>query len=352
MIPETWGRRVRYTHLWLPGYVATRLRRLGEGPPTDVWVAVADHFEPRWNGADERTARERVAVWRARWPGIADRHRDSEGRRPVYSFFYPQEEYGPELLEPLAEMAREGVADVEVHIHHDGDGEAAFKQKMRDFLEVLHGGHGLLRRPDGKIAFGFIHGNWALDNSRPDGRWCGLDNEISILRDLGCYADFTLPAADSPCQGGPVNVVYRVKDDPLRPRSFARGRRVLSGLPAWGDLTLVPGPLGLDFRTRGLRRPCLESGELASYRLPSPWRARLWLRIAPRVAGHVFLKLFAHGAYEQNASALLGGGLDRLFESLRGACVERGLRLHYVSAWEMFRAVEALRAGKDPLAGR
>ena len=37
--------------------------------------------------------------------------------------------------------------------------------------------------------FGFIHGNWCLDNSRADGRWCGLNNELILLRELGCYAD-------------------------------------------------------------------------------------------------------------------------------------------------------------------
>ena len=63
--------------------------------------------------ADPETARRRVAAWRAAWPEIAARHRDSDGRPPCYAFFYPEEEYRPELLEPLAEMARLGIADVE-----------------------------------------------------------------------------------------------------------------------------------------------------------------------------------------------------------------------------------------------
>ena len=74
-------------------------------------------------------------------------------------------------------------------------GEQSFTGRMSRFIETLAGRHGLLRRHRGKLAFGFIHGNWALDNARPDGRWCGLNNEITLLRDLGCYADFTLPAA-------------------------------------------------------------------------------------------------------------------------------------------------------------
>ena len=52
----------------------------------------------------------------------------------------------------------------------------------------------------GELRFAFIHGNWSLDNSRPDGRWCGLNNELILLRELGCYADFTLPSAPSDTQ--------------------------------------------------------------------------------------------------------------------------------------------------------
>jgi hypothetical protein len=342
------GRRTRYTHLWLPGYLRARLRRRGQGPPRHVWLMITDHFEPLWRDRDEGVARERVALWQKRWPEIARRYSDSEGRRPVYGFFYPEEEYRPHLLDPLAAMTREGIGDVEIHIHHDGEGEAAFVDKMSRFLETLETRHGLLRRHAGRLAFGFIHGNWALDNSRPDGRWCGLNNEITLLRDLGCYADFTMPAAFEPCQAGPVNEIFRATDDPLRPRSYARGVAVRPGLPAVGDLTMITGPLGLELR--GLRKPRIESGEIAGYALPSPARTRLWLEIAPRIADHAFVKLFAHGTQERNSGPLLAHGLDDLFTSVQERCREVGARLHYVSAWGAWRAIEALRTGSDPLA--
>jgi hypothetical protein len=344
---DAFGRSTRYSHLWLPGYVLSRLRRWRQRPPRHVWLVIADHFEPLWRDRDEGLARERVALWQQRWPEIASRYADSEGRRPVYSFFYPEEEYRPHLLDPLAAMTRDGIADVEIHIHHDGEGESWFLQKMGRFLETLHSRHGLLRRHAGRIAFSFIHGNWALDNSRPDGRWCGLNNEITLLRDLGCYADLTLPAAFEPCQAGPVNVIYRTTDDPLRPRSYARGVVVRPGLPAVGDLTMITGPLGLEFR--GLRKPRIESGEIAGYALPSPTRARLWLDLAPRIAEHAFIKLFAHGTQERNSGPLLSHGLDELFESLQVRCREVGARLHYASAWQAWRAIEALRTGGNPL---
>ncbi len=53
---------------------------------------------------------------------------------------------------------------------------------LMDFVRVLHDDHGLLEKDaTGRISNGLIHGNWALDNSRPDGRWCGVNNEISVL---------------------------------------------------------------------------------------------------------------------------------------------------------------------------
>src|SRR5258707_498316 len=71
--------------------------------------------------------------------------------------------------------------------------------------------------------YAFIHGNWALDNSRPDGRWCGINNELDVLRETGCFADFTLPSAPSPCQTSTINRIYYAVDDPKRPKSHDTG---------------------------------------------------------------------------------------------------------------------------------
>jgi hypothetical protein len=186
--------------------------------------------------------------------------------------------------------------------------------------------------------FGFIHGNWALDNVRPDGRWCGLNNELTLLRDLGCYADFTLPAVPDPSQAGPVNRIYWATDDPARPRSHARGTPVEPGRSVSGDLLMIPGPLGLDWTGRRAWKPRIDTGELGVNARPGPHRVRLWLEVAPRLGRDVFVKLYAHGAQERHA-CLLEGDLDQLFTDLRQACSERDLDLHYVTAWEMRQAV-------------
>lgn len=340
---ESKVRLPRHAELWLPGYLRSRLRRVLDRTPTKtVWLTIADHFEPFWRGADPKQARNRVRLWRERWPEIARRHSDSTGRPPVYTFFYPEEEYRPELLDALAELAAMRLADVEVHIHHDGEGEQNFLDRISGFLETLRLRHGLLRTRQGKTVFGFIHGNFALDNSMPDGRWCGLNNEITLLARLGCYADFTMPSAPWPSQARMVNVIYWVTDDPDRPKSYDRGLPVRPGVASGGDLLMIPGPLGLRWRDRW--RPRLETGEIASYDPVTPYRVRRWLAIAPRVGGEVFLKLHTHGAQERNADLLLGGGLDRLFQLLAQECRGRGWQLRFVSAWGMREAVEQAAA--------
>jgi hypothetical protein len=341
------GRLGRNAHLWAPGYVSSHWRR-PKSAPTRVWLAFADHFEPRWHNAGQAQAEARVEAWRTKWPEIAKRHLDSAGRRPVYTFFYPQEEYHPRLLDPLAELTSLGIADVEVHLHHDGEGEQDFVDRITGFTETLFRRHGLLRTREGRVVFGFIHGNWALDNSLPDGRWCGLNNEITLLRDLGCYADFTLPSAPSETQTRIVNTIYWAVDDPAKPKSHDTGIPVTPGGDVAGDLLMIPGPLGVCWRS-GRLLPRIENGELASYYPVTTERVRTWLRVAPRIGEDVFIKLFSHGATEKNAAALLHSALDFTLRELTAECGRRGMGLYFVSAFQMREAIESLRKRENPV---
>jgi hypothetical protein len=345
---------VRTLHLWLPGCVATRLRNMSDSHRstiTRVWVTIADHFEPWWRRADDRIALERVQRWARCWPRIARRHVDDAGRPPCYTFFYPEEQYHPAALDALSRLAGTKVADVEVHLHHHADSEAAFVDRVGTFIERLHTRHGLLRRDDRGIRFGFVHGNWALDNSLPGGRDCGLSNEITLLRRLGCYADFTLPAAPSPAQTRIVNTIYWATDDPTRPKSHDTGVPVTARSAA-GDLLMIPGPLTLNLRE--WRRPLvprIEVGELAGHCQPTRHRVTLWKRAAPRIGEDLFIKLFAHGAPEKNAVPLLAddGVLDRALRYLADDCRRSGTQLYFVSAWHMWMAIDAVRRGLHPV---
>jgi hypothetical protein len=244
-------------------------------------------------------------------------------------------------------MTHKGIADVEIHIHHDGEGRQNFVDRMSSFRDLLYQRHGLLRKRNGSITFGFIHGNWALDNSLPGGHRCGLNDEITLLRDLGCYADFTMPSGDSPSQARIVNTIYWCKDDPNSPKSYDLGVEIKCGGGRDGDLLMIPGPLGV--RWRGRWFPRMEHGELASYDPPNAYRVKRWLDLAPQFGPDVFVKLFTHGAQERHSEMLLGTGLEQMFADFADEAQQRGCELHYVSTWEMFLAVDALRGEADPI---
>jgi hypothetical protein len=342
----------RHAEIWLAPYLMDRLRKAARPrKPLRAWVAITDHFEPLGKGADQNNAPGRVAQWRDKWPRIADdAPRDAAGQRPQYSFFYPQEEYRRDLLDGIAEIVRLGVADVEVHLHHDNERRDSFIEKVSDYCRRLSNDHGLLRQQDGRTVFGFIHGNWALDNSRPDGRWCGLNGEIALLRDLGCYADFTMPSAPSATQGRMVNQIYWCTSNiNNRPKCFDQGIEAAVGGGRRGDLLMITGPLGLRFGERLL--PRLETGELAGHDQPARARVRQWYDLAPAIGEDLFLKLYTHGAQERNLEPLLNGGLGNLFVWLAEEAARRDIELHWATAWQMYQAAIALIDGRQFISG-
>ncbi len=344
--------RARNMHLWIGGYL--RRRRPAPGPgPVHVMFCFVDHFEPMWRGADLATQRARVDRWCSDYRALASRHRDADGRPPQHTFFYPEEEYAEEHLDKLAELCRDGFGEIEVHLHHDNDTEANFRTSIARFCKVLHERHGALSRDpfDGQLKFGFIHGNWCLDNSRADGRWCGLNNELVLLRELGCYADFTLPSAPSDTQTRTSNSIYYATDDPERPRSHDHGVPVHVGGKASGDLMIVQGPLGLNWRDRRAGvLPRIENADVRGQQPPTPARVDAWVRTGVHVEGRpdwVFIKIHTHGTQEADMDALLGDACERMHAHLESAYND-GERyvLHYVTARETYNIVKAAEAGE------
>jgi hypothetical protein len=323
--------------------------------PRRLWVALTDHFEPYGNTTLD-VAHRRMDKWEERWPRIAsEAPRDAAGQAPRFTFFYPQEEYQREILDRVAALTRDGTADVEIHLHHFNDNAASFAEKIRVFKRQLHDGHGLLHHHNGQLVFGFIHGNWALDNSHPTGHGCGVTGELQLLRDLGCYADFTMPSIPSPTQSRIVNQIYWTTGDPARPRGFDSGVEATVGGGTRGDLLMITGPVGLRLRERLL--PRLEFGELAANDPPTPYRVDCWLALAPRIGDDIFLKLYGHSAREDNAQTLLGssgsdsgadpGALSGMFRWIHQAAAQHNLELHWASAFEMFKAADKLIRGQN-----
>ncbi len=339
---------------WLPSYVRDSARRRDPRPDEEVHLllCVADHYEPKQFKTPLHVARARVDRWVRDYPRQFARFRDSDGRTPRHTFFYPEEEYDAEYLDALAGLCRAGFGEVEIHLHHDNDTADNLRHTLLRFKELLASRHGLLprRRDTGELRYGFVHGNWALDNSRPDGHHCGVNNEIDVLLETGCYADFTLPSAPSLAQTSTINRIYYAVDDPQRPKSHDRGVEIGTAPQPSNSLMLIQGPLLLDWKRRkcGLL-PKTENACLQASQPPTIDRLALWLRARVQVPSRpdwFFVKLHAHGAAEESHETLLGEPMVRFHQALsQYADQHPNFHYHYVSAREMYNLAKAAESG-------
>lgn len=300
----------------------------------------------------EVQADARVDAWCREYPRLFSRFRDADGRPPRHTFFYPIEMYRPTEIERIAGLCEGGFGEVEVHLHHDNDTSENLRSTLLNWKRLLREKYQLLStdKQTGEVRYAFIHGNWSLDNSRADGRKCGVNNELDVLRETGCYADFTMPAYPSECQTRKINSIYYAVDDPQRPKSHDDGVDVGSAPQAPNSLMMVQGPLLLNWRSRkwGLV-PRVENSNLQGNQAPSARRLDLWLRAhihVPSRPDWIFIKLHTHGAPEANQAVILGQPMVRFHEflSARAATDER-FQFHYVTAREMYNLVKAAEAG-------
>lgn len=322
---------------------------LPPGRPLHVFLAICDHFEPMHH-TDEAGARARLGRWRKEYPLLASGFRDSSGRGPRHTFFYPVEQWNDDHVSIISEICAATGSEIEAHLHHDGDTEATLREKLTEGISRLHSAGCLTRDPSGRDRFAFVHGNWSLCNSRPDGRWCGVPNEIGVLRDLGCYADFTFPSAPSSTQPRSVNQIGYAREcgsalalDRLTRAKCGSTRDLRHSTD---HLLLVQGPLSLNWkwRTRGIL-PRLENADLTGANPPTPLRSALWIRQHIHVAGRpdwIFIKLHSHGAVPANSDALLGAPMRAFLRHFTGDLVAgSGIRTHFVTAREMANLIHA-----------
>jgi hypothetical protein len=345
---------------WSAARNRSRMRR-NRGGPVDLFLCIVDHFEPHLGRVADAVAHARLEEWLTQYPRIAGSHRDADGRTPAHSFFYPWDEFDPWEMERLAGLCAEGWGEIELHLHHADDTDAGLRAKIREALRAYRGSGALSSWSDGRPAFAFIHGNWALDNSRcENGRnFCGVNNELTVLMEEGCYADFTFPAWPNQAQPRLTNTIYYAVDDPARPKSHDRGTPARAGGVGPPGLLLVQGPLGPRLRrtARGLR-PQMEDADLAHSRRYSTERLHGWVRTAIHVEGRpdrLFIKLHTHGCDDRNRPALLGKDLEALFRDAEAFYNDgRRYRLHYVTARQMFNVIKATGAGApgEPEAAR
>jgi hypothetical protein len=311
-----------------------------------------DHFEP--------SNRDQVETWTRQYPRFAKRFEDAAGNRPRHTWFYDGED--PFVLSALGRLCSMKLGEIEIHLHHGRD----TAQGLRETLEKrkrLWAGFGALVTPGPgpTSTFGFIHGKWSLDNSRGE-EFCGVNNELTVLREAGCYADFTFPAWGR-MQPAKRSSIYYAKDDPKQPKSYDTGQDVEAGRPPSGDLLIFEGPgrfSGIPrspARIPGLARladriwlTCALDGHLP----PWPDRVDRWVREDVTVKGRpewVFVKVHTHGARPDNYPVYFGEWAERLYTYLGMKYNDgRQWKLHYATAREAYNMVKAAEAEKvgDP----
>lgn len=360
---------------WLAGYLASVVRRpRRRGGVRHLLLCVADHFEPfnrtllpdgtLTGGVDAMEARAMVARWCNDYKAALRTFRDADGHPPQHTFFYPWDEYDAACLDCLAGFCREGYGEVEIHLHHRNDTPEGLREKLvrcRDTYAIRHGLLGRKAVSGRRLAAGyaFVHGNWCLCNARSDGDWCGVNRELAILEETGCYADLTFPSAPSPTQPRWVNTLYYGRDPGPGRSGHEYGKRCVCGGAAGASssgVLMIQGPLGLNWASRkwGVA-PRLENGELSGANPPGVSRLRVWQRMGVHVRGRpewVVVKLHTHGAVAANRAALLGPAMARFHRTLAETySPERGWQLHYVTARELFNILKAAEAGCEGTPG-
>jgi len=359
-IGEALGKAAR-SLAWLPAWGWQRLtRRLPRNGPVHLVLALADHFEPSilpeapHRHAEIEVQAHRLERWCREIPRAMSSILDSDRRPFRHTYFFPAEQAEPRIVERLAEHCREGWGEIEIHLHHGiehpdtADRTRHVIEEFRDFLAEL----GCLSRWEdgGPPRYAFVHGNWALANSA-HGRFCGVDDEMQILADTGCYADFTLPSAPSPAQIPKINGLYECRPPLTRRAPHRRGFDLRRGRSPRTFPLIIEGPLGLDFDGGGwLARPRIENSEVAARRPATLHRLELWKQAAIRVHGRpdwLFVKLHCHGMDPRDEEAMLGPPMTGFLQALLEDARRRGDFVHFVTARELTNIVLAACDGKD-----
>jgi hypothetical protein len=355
----TWTLIVRrQLHLWVFAYFRQRLRAIFSFKrlkhERHIIIAICDHFDFGSAGKYRQGEEEILTTWEMEFPPLSDKHRDSDGINLQHTWFFPPHYHRGDYLERLVGLCSRGYGEIELHLHHDHmppwpDTSETFRQKLRVCIES-YSKYGVFCLPDGSKTFAFIHGDWALDNSR-GGMYCGINDEIKILAEEGCYADFTFPSLHE-SQPKKINSIYYVEDDPVKPKSYDTGVDVQVGGKESGDLMMIQGPLALGRKSKfGVPFfPSIEAAALDGNNKLLFTRVKMWLKANVHVKGKpewIFVKLHTHGAMKPNYQHNFGEMAGRFFSELEENFANRAEGyLHYVTAREMYNIIKAAEAGE------
>lgn len=348
---------------WLARYPIDRMRAAWRRRGLNkrhVIFTIANHFEPAWKPSGEHdldSQRRRVDEWHKLASKIGNEVRDADGTGFRHTNFYPAEQYDFQILEQMSAMQREGLGEVEIHLHHgveQPDTADNLRRSLVEFRDRLVQDHKCLSRenPDSQPMYAFVHGNLALGNSHA-GKFCGVDEEMQILQETGCYVDMTLPSAPVQSQVPMINQIYECGGAFDRKMPHRTGTGVSRGGRQPKLPLIFTGPLVFNWtrRIRGVPVPRIEDGSLVYNQPMDLERLERWIAADVRVKNHpswVFVKLYCHGFFDHDQSACIGEDARRFFSEI----VEHGEKsgrysVHFASAREAFNMVCAAIDGAD-----
>jgi hypothetical protein len=349
--------KLKWSLPWLLRYPAWRANEFvsrvrDSGGPSHLVFVVANHFEPGLG----QTALKRLEKWCDLARATGDALRDHDGTPFRHTNFFPAEQYERPLLEMLSGLQADGYGEVEIHLHHgvdQPDTAENTRRQLETFRDVLAEEHRCLARGagDSQPKYGFVHGNWALANSA-GGRFCGVDSEMQILADTGCYADFTLPSVPFQSQVPRVNAIYQCGHSLAEARPHRSGQSLKVG-----DQLSLPiiftGPLVFDWtrRVRGLPVPRIEDGALAQNYPLTMDRLNRWRSAGIGVKERpdwIFIKLYSHGFFDWDQDLMIGEQMKRFMNEVLEVAERTGeFKVHFASAREAFNMVAAAVDGKE-----
>jgi hypothetical protein len=354
------AKKLTYAARWLPSYTWQQITRSVPNGKVHLIIALADHFEPAIV-ANDGAARvpyaeqeRRLEAWCREYPSALREWRDADGRPFVHTYFYPAEQYDRALIDRLAEHCHGGWGEIEIHLHHGVGGvpdtEANTRRVLTQFRDALALQHGCLSYEKGADGprYAFVHGNFALANSN-GGRGCGVDSEMQVLSETGCYADMTLPAAPfHRAQTAKINSLYECSLPLDRRAPQRRGIDLRAGREPRIAPLIVQGPLMLDYSGR-VRRVAIENGSITRSNPLTLQRLSLWKRASIQVAGRpdwLFIKLHCHSMDPTQKEVVIGEAMRNFMGDLVGGAEERGEILHFVTAREMVNIIYAACEGR------
>jgi hypothetical protein len=348
---------------WLARYPFVRAANFfakDSDAPKHVIFTVANHFEPAWKpvgGHDLDTQRRRLDEYHRLARETGEALIDADGTKFRHTNFYPAEQYDFQILEQMATMQAEGLGEVEIHLHHGvekPDTVENLRKTLIEFRDCLAEEHRCLSRSKDTETpmYAFVHGNLALANSA-GGKFCGVDNEMQILQETGCYADFTLPSAPDETQVPVINQIYECAL-PLDEKMPHRAGRRVSTFGNQPQLPLIfTGPLIFNWtrRIKGIPIPRIDDGALTKNQPLDRARFNRWLSANVTVKNRpewIFIKLYCHGFFDYDQRTCIGERAKKFFSEV----IETGERtgdytVHFASAREAFNLVAAAIDGKD-----